>query len=137
MPVPVRVLGANGEQLDLVLNNTTNGQTFIENVPFVVTSILFDPKKDLISKNISIVLATENFKLNPLILYPNPVKNKLSLQIPDDISIEKTLFYNALGQKVKETTSATSWDVGDFSEGVYFMTMFTNEGTKQLQFVKN
>lgn len=136
MPVPVRVFGSGGEQMDLILNNTSNGEIFIKNVPFVVTSVTFDPKKDLISKNNSISLATENFKLKILTLYPNPTKNKLTLQIPDGISIQKTMFYSALGQKVKETTSANSWDVSIFSEGVYFMTIFTNEGTKQLQFVK-
>jgi len=136
MPVPVRVFGSGGEQLDLVLNNIVNGETFVENVPFVVTSVTFDPKKDLISKNNSISLATENFKLKTLTLYPNPTKNKLTLQIPDGISVQKTMFYNALGQNVKETTLANSWDVSTFSEGVYFMTIFTNEGTKQLQFVK-
>jgi aminopeptidase N len=137
MPVPLRVFGSGGEQLDLVLNNTSNGETFVKNVPFVVTSIVFDPKKDLISKNNSISLATENFKLKTVTLYPNPTKNKITLQLPDGITVEKALFYNALSQKVKETTTDTSWDVGAFSEGVYFMKIFTNEGTQQLQFVKN
>jgi aminopeptidase N len=136
MPVPVRVFGAGGEQMDLVLNNISNGETFVKNVPFVVTSVVFDPKKDIISKNSSISLATENFKLESVKLYPNPANNRISLEFPKRISLQKTIIYNALGQKVKETTSATSWDVSAFSEGVYFMTLFTNEGTKQLQFVK-
>jgi aminopeptidase N len=136
MPIPVRVFGAGGEQMDLVLNNISNGETFVKNVPFVVTSVVFDPKKDIISKNSSISLATENFKLESVKLYPNPANNRISLEFPKRISLQKTIIYNALGQKVKETTSATSWDVSAFSEGVYFMTLFTNEGTKQLQFVK-
>jgi len=136
MPVPVRVFGGGGEQMDLVLNNTSNGETFIKNVPFVVTSLVFDPKKDLISKNSSVTLATENFKLEGIKLYPNPANNRISLDLPKGISLEKSFIYNALGQKVKETTLSTSWDVSAFSEGVYFMTIFTNEGTKQIQFIK-
>jgi len=46
------------------------------------------------------------------------------------------LFYNVLGQKVKETTSATSWDVSALSEGIYYISVISNEGTKQFQFVK-
>lgn len=137
MPVPVRVLGAGGEQMDLVLNHNSNGETFVKNVPFVVTSVVFDPNKDLISKNSSVTLATDNFKLEGMKLYPNPSKNQITLQLADGISIRKSIIYNVLGQKVKETTSATSWDVSAFSEGVYFMTLLTNEGTKQISFVKN
>lgn len=137
MPVPVRVLGAGGEQMDLVLNHNSNGETFVKNVPFVVTSVVFDPNKDLISKNSSVTLATDNFKLEGMKLYPNPSKNQITLQLADGISIQKSIIYNVLGQKVKETTSATSWDVSAFSEGVYFMTLLTNEGTKQISFVKN
>lgn len=137
MPLPVRVFGAGGEQMDFVLNNTFNGETFIKNVPFVVTSVVFDTNKDLISNNNSILLATNNFKLKTLNLYPNPTKNKITLQLPGGIIIQKATIYNALGQKVKETTSATSWDVSAFSEGVYYMMLFTNEGVKQIQFVKN
>ena len=136
MPIPVRVFGANGEQLDLVLNNTSNAEIFIKNVPFVVTSVVFDPKKDLISKNSIVTLSIENFKLESVKLYPNPANNRISLDFPKEIFLQKSIIYNALGQKVKETTSATSWDVSAFSEGVYFMTIFTNEGAKQIQFVK-
>ena len=126
MPVPVRVLGAGGEQMDLVLNHNFNGETFVKNVPFVVTSVVFDPNKDLISKNSSVTLATDNFKLEGMKLYPNPSKNQITLQLADGISIRKSIIYNVLGQKVKETTSATSWDVSPFSEGVYFMRLLTN-----------
>ena len=136
MPVPVRVFGAGGEQLDLVLDNTSNGETFIKNVPFVVTSVVFDPNKDLITKNSVINLSTNNSVLETFSLYPNPSKDKITLRLPDGITVQKTLFYNVLGQKVKETTSATSWDVSALSEGIYYISVFSNEGTKQFQFVK-
>ena len=136
MPVPIRVFGAGGAQMDLVLNTISNGETFIKNVPFVVTSVVFDPNKDLITKNSVVTLSTNNPKLETISLYPNPSKNKITLQLPNGITVEKTLFYNTLGQKVKETTTATSWDVSALTNGVYFMTLFTNEGTKQIQFVK-
>jgi aminopeptidase N len=136
MPVPIRVFGAGGEQMDLVLNHISNGETFIKNVPFVVTSVVFDPNKDLITKNSVVTLSTNNPKLESISLYPNPSKNKITLQLPAGITIEKTLFYNALGQKVKETSAATSWDVSALTEGIYFITIFSNEGTKQIQFIK-
>jgi hypothetical protein len=40
MPVPIRVLGNNGQQMDLILNNTVNGELFLKEVPFAVTSVI-------------------------------------------------------------------------------------------------
>ena len=136
MPIPVRVLGTNGEQLDLVLNNTENGQIFIENVPFTVNSILFDPNKNIISNQNSATLGLKDFESDTLQLYPNPVSGQLTLKLPEGTIIEKTIFYNALGQKVKESTHETTWDVSGLATGVHFMSVITDSGSKQMRFVK-
>jgi len=44
LPVPVRLIGANGEQHNAVLNHVENGQLFTVSVPFPVTGIVFDPE---------------------------------------------------------------------------------------------
>src|SRR5690606_363501 len=49
MPVPVRVFGGGGQQADLILDVTSNGQAIIAPVPFVVTGIQVNPKFDLIT----------------------------------------------------------------------------------------
>jgi hypothetical protein len=136
MPVPVRVFGAGGAQLDLVLNNTSNNQTIVQNVPFEVTAVLFDPTKELISNGNTIALGMQNIELNSVISYPNPASKELTLKIPANVEIKKTDFYNALGQKINTTTTATNWDISALSEGVYFMEVMTNFGKKQIQFVK-
>jgi aminopeptidase N len=61
MPVPIRLMGALGEQKDIVLENTANEQTFIVDVPFVVTDVVFDPKKEIISRNNNATLKVGNF----------------------------------------------------------------------------
>lgn len=138
MPVPVRVMGSAGQQMDLILQNTTNGQVFLENVPFEVTSVVFDPNKNIISRNNTATLGTANFDLQSgITLYPNPTTNQLTLDLPNGISIEKTIFYNALGQKIKESTTETTWDIATLATGVHFINVVTNLGTKQIKFIKN
>jgi len=137
MPVPVRVFGTGGEQLDLVLNNTVNGEIFTENVPFTISSITFDPNKNIISKGNTVTLGHTDFELTTAQLALNPTNNILSLNIPNGITIEKTVFYNVAGQKIKTTNSATSWDLSSWASGVYFMKVETDSGTKKLKFVKN
>jgi aminopeptidase N len=136
MPIPVRVTGVGGQQADLILNNTSNGQTFIMNVPFVVTGVTFDPKKDIISKNNNITLGLENFELEAINIYSNTTNTKLFLDVPNGIIIEKAVIFNTLGQKLIETSTATSWDISNLSSGVHFITITTDFGIKKLKFVK-
>lgn len=137
MPVPVRVFGNSGQQMDFILQNTTNGQVFIENVSFQVASVVFNPNNDIISKNSTTTLGTANFELSQDIkIYPNPVSQILNLQLPDGTVIEKAVFYNALGQVIKEAKNETSWDVSGLPTGINFIKVFTDSGVKQLKFIK-
>lgn len=137
MPVPVRVFGNSGQQMDFILQNTTNGQVFIENIPFQVASITFNPNNDLISRNSTTTLGTADFELSQDIkIYPNPVSQILNLELPDGIVIEKAIFYNALGQIIKEATNETSWNVSGLPTGVNFIKVVTDSGVKQLKFIK-
>ena len=138
MPVPVRLTGSGGQQQDYVLDNTTNGQQFIVNVPFTVTGVVFNVKKDIISKNSTAVLAInqEEELLSGVALYPNPAQDKLTLNIRADVKVEKTTFCNALGQVTKVTGSDTSWNVSDMASGIYMVSVVTDAGMKQMKFIK-
>jgi aminopeptidase N len=137
MPVPIRVFGTGGQQLDLVLNNTANGESFTENVPFAITSLTFDPNKNIISKNNTVTLGQKSFDLNAIRLSLDSVSNVLSLDLPNGIEIEKSVIYNMAGQKIKETSSATTWDITSLPAGVYFISVVTNSGKKKFKFVKS
>lgn len=138
MPVPIRLIGSLGEQKDIVLENTLNEQTFSVEVPFVVADVVFDPKKDIISKNSTATLGKKIFDLKTEIsVFPNPTSNRLTLQLPKGITVEKTIFYSNLGQRVKETNSETAWNISDIATGVYYLKIITNLGVKQLSFIKN
>lgn len=136
MPLPVRLNGVNGQQLNVVLNNINNNQSFIENVPFTVTSVSFDIDKQLISKNNQVTLNNDKMDFeNVMRLYPNPTSSILNLQLPADLSVEKVIFYNTLGQVIS-TSNQTSWDVSDFANGVYYLKVFNGNGTKTFTFIK-
>lgn len=137
MPVPVRVTGNNGQSLDLVLNNTTNNQVILANVPFTITGVVFNPKYDIISRQSTATLGTQDFDLvKNLKLYPNPASNKLHLDVSDGIQVERTIFYNMLGQVIKETKQETLWDISDLPSGTILMKVFSEEGSANLKFIK-
>ena len=137
-PVPIRLVGSGGQTQDIVLENTTDAQVFNINVPFALTGVVFNPRNDIISKNSTALLKTGSFELAAGIsLYPNPASTNLALQVPTGVTVEKTVFYNAIGQQVNYTTNETNWDISTFATGVYFINVFTNSGTKQIKFIKN
>jgi aminopeptidase N len=137
MPVPIRVTLVGGQTVNIILNNTANNQYIIADVPGVMTSFSFDPNKNIISKNNITTLSLENLELSSLAIFPNPASTNLTLQLPENVEIQKTIFTNTLGQKVRETSSIKSWDVSGLANGVYILSIFTNMGEKQLKFVKN
>lgn len=136
MPVPVRIYGSGGQQADLVLDNTYNGEEFIMNVPFPITAVEFDPDRHLISKNSNITLGSQDFDLaNAIAIYPNPGSDIVHIQMPATAVLEKVIIYNNLGQKVMENPGL-DFSVGSLSTGVHYVDVQTTEGTFHKKFIK-
>jgi aminopeptidase N len=137
MPVPVRLLSANGQTQDVVVNNTVNGEQFNISVPFTVAGVQFDPAKNIISRMSTATLENANFNIdNAIQIFPNPSATTISVSIPENIEIENAVIYSVVGQKIMETKSQKTWDISSFSSGIHFLTIQTNKGTKQFKFVK-
>lgn len=136
MPVPVRLKGAEGEVLDVLLENTASGQQFTIDVPFTVTEAVFDPDNDIISQN-SATLDKKSFSASTFAkLYPNPASGILTLYMQQGVMLEEAAIYNTLGQKVMGTNRQTSWNVSGLSVGVYSVVLKTSKGPVELKFVK-
>ena len=137
MPIPVRLNGANGQTLTVVLEHTSNGQQFLVDVPFQVTSATFDPEKNIISKNNNTTLGISSLDWTTIIqLLPNPTKDYLSIEIPETISLEKVSVLNQLGQTVY-SGSDSKLNVISLSNGVYYLNISTSAGTFYKKFIKN
>jgi aminopeptidase N len=137
MPIPIRLIGSGGQQQDYVLDNTTNGQQFIVNVPFTVTSIILDPKKDILTSTESIAsLGATSFDLSSsVVLYPNPANSVINIETPNLYTLQNVIIYNALGQNVGEFNS-NKIPVGHFSNGMYSVKIITSQGTILKKFIK-
>jgi aminopeptidase N len=137
MPVPVRIYGAAGQQADIVLNNTVNGEQIITSVPFPITGIDFDPQRHLIAAASSTAtLGNQTFDLdNAISIYPNPSADILHVQMPTTTTVEKVIVYNNLGQKVIESATP-DFSVSSLSTGVHYVDIQTTEGTFHKKFIK-
>ena len=135
MPVTVRLTGEGNETFDAVLDNTTNGQEFVIEVPFIVTGAEVDPERDIICAN-SAFLNTRQFDLQAVKIYPNPVKDILKIQLPENAEVQKAVVYNMLGSKEMEFATGRQWDLSSLSAGVYFIRLVTNGGAATFKFIK-
>jgi len=136
VPVPIRITGAGGLTYDVVLDNTTNGQQFVVTAPFAPTGILFDPNKHIISKNSTATLGNASFELDQIIsLYPNPEKDRITIQLTANIQLEKAEIYNTIGQLVA-TENQAEFNVNRLSNGLHIVKITTSEGVIHKNFIK-
>jgi aminopeptidase N len=136
-PVPVRVLGTLGEEIDLVLDNTTNMQQFNETIGFEVQDVIFNPEFDLLSAN-NQVLSSFSFEFeNELKVYPNPSSASVNIQKPNDLEVESIAIYNTIGQLLYRSQWTPKIDVSSFSSGLLFIQFETNTGIINKTLLKN
>jgi aminopeptidase N len=137
VPVPLRLIGTQGETLNLVLDNTSNGQTFQPAVGFTVQSVQFDPEKDIISNNNSVVLDTETFLPDPqLSLYPNPTSGIVHIQKPVSLNVNGIKIFNALGQLLYSNDYSETLDVSKYPNGLLFIHVETDQGVINKTIIK-
>lgn len=136
MPVPVKLTGADNQSLDLRLEHTTNGQQFLVNVPFVVTGVVFNANKDIISKNGSATLGSEAFELSELVgVYPNPTNSAINISLPNTVAFKNCEVFNVLGQKMG-TYSSPVVDLEQLTPGMYSLLIHTSEGAIHKNIIK-
>ncbi|WP_117879849.1 M1 family aminopeptidase [Aureibaculum luteum] len=134
--IPVRITGTNNEILDVVLNNTTDGQEFTETVSFQVAQIQIDPDVHLISTNNTAVLGIDNEISSQFNVFPNPVTNILTITTTGLTSIENITIYNTLGQMEREFTTSENIDVSTLTNGLHFIRIKTDKNTINKSFLK-
>ena len=135
-PVPIRIVGTNNETLDVILDNTSEGQTFNEAVNFEVAEIQIDPEVHLISKNNNAVLGIDDVLSSAFLIYPNPVTNDLIIRNPKQINIQKITIYNTLGQLEKEYATFQNINVSTLAKGLHFIKIKTDKNTVFKPFLK-
>ncbi len=136
MPLTVQLNGSGMQTQNFTLDNTSNNQEFIVNVPFLVTDVVFDPNSDIISRDNFAYLNTAAFEVdNQISIYPNPASASIQVKFPNHIHIDTIEIYNALGQLV-QVEKTTIFTVEKLNSGAYFIKMSTNEGIIHKNFIK-
>ncbi|MFC4722996.1 M1 family aminopeptidase [Geojedonia litorea] len=136
--LPIKVHGTMGEELDIILDNTSNNQAFSNTVNFTIASLEFDPEADIISKNNSVTLSLNGSEFDTSItIYPNPSNQFFMLYKPDNLEVEEVSLFNILGQLLYKSSWTSQIDVSSFSTGLIFAQFKTNQGIINKSLLKN
>lgn len=73
-------------------------------------------------------LLVNDWNVSNLSVYPNPAKDILNIQLNSTESIATIEIYSLVGQKVKQTKSKSTLNVGDLKSGTYVLKIQTTEG---------
>lgn len=137
MPLPIKVNGTGGQVAYLKLDHTTNNQNFANLINFPVSSIQFNYENQIIQRNSTVtkdtsLLAVDDSSKDAVKIYPNPVKNQLSVSgISRDQNFE---IFSVDGKLIKKgsISSGKPVDVTSLSKGVYIFKI----DSQNLKFVK-
>lgn len=137
MPLPIKVNGTGGQVAYLVLNHTTKNQNFAEQIDFPVSSVQFNYENQILQRNSTVtkdttILAVNDSGKDQVKIYPNPVKNSLSVSgITKDQQYE---IYSMDGKMIKTGTysSGKTIDVNILTKGVYLLKI----ENQNLKFIK-
>jgi aminopeptidase N len=139
-PIPIRInsVGGSGNVLELVLNNTYNGEEFLYTTNFIVRGVEIDPDTHLVSRNNSATLGLQDVLSEPeFSIYPNPASTTLFIEKPANILIENITVFNVLGQVENLITNEEKIEVSQLIPGFYYMRIQTNQGTLNKSFLKH
>ncbi len=135
--VPIRVHGSGGEVLELVLDNTFDGEEFLETINFQVIQVDIDPDTHLISKFNNVALGSGNEILETeFSIYPNPTSTTLFIDSPANFLIENISVFNILGQFESVISNEEKIEVSQLIPGFYFIRIQTNQGRINKLFLK-
>lgn len=77
----------------------------------------------------NVPLATASAKNNKLITYPNPVKNILTVDVPNGEKIVSLEVYNSVGQKVARFSDQKEVSLNALKAGLYLVKVLTDKGS--------
>lgn len=86
------------------------------------------------------VVSTNEFILNNVQVYPNPVKDNLTIILTEGIQLKSIYVFDLLGKKIQSlanlSNSSTLLDTQYWDTGIYFIQINTNKGTLVKKIIK-
>lgn len=85
--------------------------------------------------DLTTALDSDDFVLERFAVYPNPAVDFVTIQLQDNLTLERVAVYNSLGQLVMSDTQNTI-NISALAKGIYYFEVHTNQGKATRTVVK-
>ncbi|MEQ8624336.1 MAG: M1 family aminopeptidase [Vicingaceae bacterium] len=134
--LPYRLLGPNLDTI-VVVNPSFSGEKFTLTINQTINSIELDPDNWVLNQNGIITNLKEESIESHIKIYPNPAKNSLSIEVPDQIQVEEVRIFDLTGSLVKESGSIKNINISNLQKGVYFIELKSVNEIYRKRLIKN
>ncbi len=155
LPVALKFKNATQEKV-IVLDNNTNGETYIRSLGFKADTVLVDPGLWLVTKNNTTEKTTDvsdgsctpppppNNGEGGVDIYPNPITNPFVISLHDFNDETATIaIYNKIGQRIYHQNISLTYGIAqvniamsNWARGVYVVKVISGGKTITKQFVR-
>lgn len=106
-----------------------------DNVPFRGANLYRLRMVDLDGSDAYSAIRSLMFEVMPVIVYPNPVQNILTVKPPQDLKIKSIEIFDAVGRVVykKGPDNAEAIDVSSYGQGTYIVRVLFDDGSHSRQ----
>ncbi len=81
-------------------------------------------------------LNAKTFDFNQIKIYPNPVNDKLNINLPTDLQLHSIELFDVQGKRIKVFEDQTELNFSAFQKGVYLLRVETNKGGFHKKIIK-
>lgn len=106
------------------------------NAPATLASIGFGDNQYVMNV-VENILSVDEFSLERVSVFPNPVLNELHIDLHNSIQVESAKIYSITGQVVLQVQDKKDIDVSSLNPGVYLLRVETTKGTLTRKIVKS
>ena len=140
LKLPLKIHSDYGDSL-VILNNTKQDEIFIFDENYKISNIIFDPDTWIITRNAVVTQIIKNIDDIDVKITPNPVKNKLQVNLPIETTIKNYVIFDTLGREfANETlnlrTNKLNINVKYINPGIYILNITTTDGFITKKFIK-
>ncbi len=94
------------------------------------------PDMHLVLNVVGTVLGVNDYLLKSVGVYPNPSKDIVAIQLPDEVILTKATIMDNTGKVFERKVSNNTISIADFATGIYFLTLQTDKGIVNKKIVK-
>lgn len=138
IPVPYQLTGPNLDTI-IVLDPSTNIQTFTLNINKTVNNVVFDPRNDIFAEETFTVVGLNELqeKESKIMVAPNPTNGTINIIKNDAFDAKTITIYSTKGSIVYTGAFQRELNLNELNSGLYILELRSDSNVSRTKIIKN